>query len=128
MICFWLSLRRINHESIFACFRLAEPGGAWPPFARARAQLVHRHAAAGMRATHYAAGLWRWSRPADWNVDLARCSGGLPALPGGRNPGLHGLHVVILSIALRRLYPDAFSEIVGGSIDDPSATGACGLG
>src|SRR5688572_14645896 len=99
----WRSHRRTTDESILARFRLAEPGGAWPPSAGAPAQLVHRHAAAGLRAVDHVAGLWRRLGPADWLAVLAGCSSGLPALPGGRHPRLHGLHVVLLSIALRRL-------------------------
>src|SRR5437660_11565475 len=76
MIFFSLRFGEQINEPLLARYRLAEPGGSWPPSACALAQLVHRNVAAGMRAADHAARLWRRSGPADWHVVLARCAGG----------------------------------------------------
>src|SRR5687768_14454282 len=126
-ICFWASQTKRN-ESLFTRVRMAKPRHPRTAFTGALAQLVHSYAATGVRTTHHAAGLWRRPRPANWHAQLAGAAAGLLALPRAGHPGLHGIHGVLLSVALRGLHTNALPEIVGRSIDYPDPARTRGLG
>src|SRR5262245_5069747 len=106
---------------------MAKPGDSLPAFAGSSAQLVYGHVAARLRTADYAPGFRHWIGPPDRHVNLAQPVPGLLALSCARHSRVHGVHVVVLPIAVRRLHSNALSEIVGRSIDHASPARTCGV-
>src|SRR5690242_12929604 len=127
-ILFRRSRTKQPNECLFTRVRVAKPRHPVPAFAGAFAQLAHRHAPARVRTAHHVAGLWRRPWPADRHAQLAGTVPRLPALARAGYSGIHGLHVIVLSITLCGLHPDAFSEIVGRPVDHASPPRARRLG